>query len=69
VHCDALGWLVGKSLTRFGSIGTCSGMVVGYLIYSLVGLGWSSSSVVLVISRIVYTSVVLQVYILYYRAV
>jgi hypothetical protein len=39
-------WLVGKSLTRFGSIGTCSSMVVGCLIYSLVGLGWSSSLVV-----------------------
>jgi hypothetical protein len=39
-------WLVGKSLTRFGSIDTCSGMVVGCLIYGLVGLGWSSSSVV-----------------------
>jgi hypothetical protein len=39
-------WLVGKSLTRFGSIGTCSGMVVGCLINGLVGLGWSSSSVV-----------------------
>jgi hypothetical protein len=39
-------WLVGKSLTRFGSIGTCSGMIVGCLIYSLVGLGRSSSSVV-----------------------
>jgi hypothetical protein len=39
-------WLVGKSLTRFGSIGTCSGMVVRCLIYSLVGLGWSSSLVV-----------------------
>jgi hypothetical protein len=37
---------VGKSLTRFGSIGTCSGMVVGCLIYGLVGLDWSSSSVV-----------------------
>jgi hypothetical protein len=37
---------VGKSLTRFGSIGTCSGIVVGCLIYGLVGLGWSSSSVV-----------------------
>jgi hypothetical protein len=36
-------WLVGKSLTRFGSIGMCSGMVVGCLIY---GLSWSSSSVV-----------------------
>jgi hypothetical protein len=39
-------WLVGKSLTRFGSIGTCSGMVVGCLIYGLAGLSWSSSSVV-----------------------
>jgi hypothetical protein len=39
-------WLVGKSLTRFGSIGTCSGMDVGCLIYGLVGLGWSSGSVV-----------------------
>ena len=39
-------WLVGKSLTRFGSIGTCSSMVIGCLIYSLVGLGWSSSLVV-----------------------
>ena len=38
-------WLVGKSLTRFGSIGTCSGMVVGCLINGLVGLGRSSSSV------------------------
>jgi hypothetical protein len=38
-------WLVGKSLTRFGSIGTCSGMIVGCLIYGLVGLGRSSSSV------------------------
>jgi hypothetical protein len=36
-------WLVGKSLTRFGSIGTCSDMVIGCLIDSL---GWSSSSVV-----------------------
>jgi hypothetical protein len=36
-------WLMGKSLTRFGSIGTCSGMVVGCLIYGLVRLGWSSS--------------------------
>jgi hypothetical protein len=42
-------WLVGKSLTRFGSIGTCSGMVVGCLIYGLIGLSWSSSSVVQVI--------------------
>jgi hypothetical protein len=42
-------WLVGKSLTRFGSIGTCSGMIVGCLIYGLVGLGWSSSSVVQVV--------------------
>jgi hypothetical protein len=42
-------WLVGKSLTRFGSIGTCSGMVVGCLINGLVGLGWSSSSVVQVV--------------------
>jgi hypothetical protein len=39
-------WLVGKSLTRFGSIGTYSGMVVGCLIDGLVGLGWLSSSVV-----------------------
>jgi hypothetical protein len=39
-------WLVGKSLTRFGSIGTCSGMVIRCLIYGLIGLGWSSSSVV-----------------------
>jgi hypothetical protein len=39
-------WLVGKSLTRFGSIGTCSGMAVGCLIYGLIGFGWSSSSVV-----------------------
>jgi hypothetical protein len=39
-------WLVGKSLTRFGSIGMCSGMVVRCLIYSLIGLSWSSSSVV-----------------------
>jgi hypothetical protein len=39
-------WLVGKSLTRFGSIGTCSSMVVGCLIYGLVGLSWSSSLVV-----------------------
>jgi hypothetical protein len=39
-------WLVGKSLTRFGSIGMCSGMVVGCLIYGLIGLSWSSSSVV-----------------------
>jgi hypothetical protein len=39
-------WIVGKSLTRFGSIGICSSMVVGCLIYGLVGLGWSSSSVV-----------------------
>jgi hypothetical protein len=39
-------WLVGKSLTRFGSIGTCSGMVVGCLIYGLIGLSWSSSLVV-----------------------
>jgi hypothetical protein len=39
-------WLVGKSLTRFGSIGTCSGMVVGCLIDGLIGLSWSSSSVV-----------------------
>jgi hypothetical protein len=39
-------WLVGKSLTRFGSIDTCSGMVIGCLIYSLIGLSWSSSSVV-----------------------
>jgi hypothetical protein len=39
-------WLVGKSLTRFGSIGMCSGMVFRCLIYGLVGLGWSSSSVV-----------------------
>jgi hypothetical protein len=39
-------WLVGKSLTRFGSIGMCSGMVVRCLIYGLVGLSWSSSSVV-----------------------
>jgi hypothetical protein len=38
-------WLVGKSLTRFGSIGTCSGMVVGCLIDGLVGLSRSSSSV------------------------
>jgi hypothetical protein len=38
-------WLMGKSLTRFGSIGMCSGMVVRCLIYGLVGLGWSSSSV------------------------
>jgi hypothetical protein len=38
-------WLVGKSLTGFGSIGTCSGMVVGCLIYGLVGLGRSSNSV------------------------
>jgi hypothetical protein len=55
-------WLVGKSLTRFGSIGMCSGMVVRYLIYGLVGLGWSSSSVVQgrsVRSRIVYMSVIL----------
>jgi hypothetical protein len=37
---------VGKLLTRFGSISMCSGMIVGCLIYSLVGLGWSSSSVV-----------------------
>jgi hypothetical protein len=42
-------WLVGKSLTRFGSIGTCSGMVVGCLIYGLIELGWSSSLVVQVI--------------------
>jgi hypothetical protein len=40
---------VGKSLTRFGSIGTCSGMVVGCLIYGLVGLDQLSSSVVQVI--------------------
>jgi hypothetical protein len=39
-------WLVGKSLTRFGSIGTCSGMVIRCLIYGLVGLSWLSSSVV-----------------------
>jgi hypothetical protein len=39
-------WLVGKSLTRFGSIGTCSSMVVGCLIYGLIGLSRSSSSVV-----------------------
>jgi hypothetical protein len=39
-------WLVGKSLTRFRSIGTCSGMIVGYLIYGLVGLGQLSNSVV-----------------------
>jgi hypothetical protein len=38
-------WLVGKSLTRFGSIGTCSGMVVGCLIYGLIGLGRLSNSV------------------------
>jgi hypothetical protein len=65
-------WLVGKSLTRFGSIGTCSGMVVGCLINGLVGFSWSSSSVVQVVQlilRIVYTSVVLRVYILYCRAV
>jgi hypothetical protein len=37
---------VGKSLTRFGSIGMCSGMVVGCLIDGLVGLGRLSSSVV-----------------------
>jgi hypothetical protein len=36
---------VGKSLTGFGSIGTCSGMVVGCLIYGLVGFGRSSNSV------------------------
>jgi hypothetical protein len=42
-------WLVGKSLTRFGSIGMCSGMVVRCLIYSLAGLGDSSSSVVQVV--------------------
>jgi hypothetical protein len=40
---------VGKSLTKFGSIGTCSGMVIGCLINGLVGLGWSSSSVVQVV--------------------
>jgi hypothetical protein len=39
-------WLVGKSLTRFGSIGMCSGMVVRCLIYGLVGLSCSSSLVV-----------------------
>jgi hypothetical protein len=39
-------WLVGKSLTRFGSIDTCSGMVVRCLINGLIGLSWSSSSVV-----------------------
>jgi hypothetical protein len=38
-------WIVGKSLTRFGSIGTCSSMVVGCLIYGLVGLSRSSSLV------------------------
>jgi hypothetical protein len=37
---------VGKSLTRFGSISTCSGMVIGCLIDGLVGLGRLSSSVV-----------------------
>jgi hypothetical protein len=42
----SLVWLVGKSLTRFGSIGTCSGMVVRCLIYGLVGLGRLSSLVV-----------------------
>jgi hypothetical protein len=35
-------WLVGKSLTRFESIGTCSGIVVGCLIYALIGVNWSS---------------------------
>jgi hypothetical protein len=44
-----LAWLVGKSLTRFRSIGMCSGMVVRCLIYSLIGLGWSSRSVIWVI--------------------
>jgi hypothetical protein len=39
-------WLVGKSLTRFGSIGMCSSMVVRCLIDGLVGLGWFGSSVV-----------------------
>jgi hypothetical protein len=39
-------WLVGKSLTRFGSIGMCSGMAVGCLIDGLVGFSWSSISVV-----------------------
>ena len=38
-----------KSLTRFGSIGTCSGMVGRCLINGLVGLGCSSSSVVQVV--------------------
>jgi hypothetical protein len=64
-------WLMGKS-TRFGSIGTCSGMVIGCLIYGLIGLSWSSSSLVQVVQlilRIIYMSVVLRVYILYYRAV
>jgi hypothetical protein len=42
-------WLVGKSLTRFGSIGMCFSMVVGCLINGLVGLGWSISSVVQVV--------------------
>jgi hypothetical protein len=39
-------WLVGKLLTRFGSIGTCSDMVIGCLIDGLVRLSWLSSSVV-----------------------
>jgi hypothetical protein len=42
-------WLMGKSLTRFGSIGTCSSMVVRCLIDGLVGFSWSSSSVVQVV--------------------
>jgi hypothetical protein len=41
-----LAWLVGKSLTRFGSIDMCSGMVVGCLIDDLVRFNWSGSSVV-----------------------
>jgi hypothetical protein len=50
----------------------CSGLVVGCLIDGLIGFAWSSSSVVQVIqviSRIFYTSIVLRVYILYYKAV